>query len=197
LTYHIGDKKMKTHLSAHIVLACLITILTASGVITQNVYAARAGEFHVYVKNWQTEEETDCERDLAAPILTTVTVGTKAISQSRERTISSHSSYRDVSTGAVEAMETNTWREATRAAVRLPKEVPIMQFVIDPGQDQIFQTFLLFNMNPRSRGSEVDVTMQFLSLNNGDVCQFSTSSPDFNDIVVEANVAPVCIIECP
>ncbi len=67
----IGGKKMKTHLSAYIILAGLITILTASGLITKNVYAAR--ELTIVIRNLVTDEKFRCPNPLPPPIIVSAT----------------------------------------------------------------------------------------------------------------------------
>ena len=187
---------MKTHLSALIVLTGIITILTASGLSTKNVYAAdefsSIREFTIVVKNSETDEEFQCPVSLVPPIIAKVSAGASAKAfRPNGLFVSQTSFYRNFDEyGDVASHDFQTWQTNFRHSARTGTR---RTFIINPGSDQIFEAFFTFSTSPTFRTRDLSFRLEFEGLIGGDECQIvaAGADQDYNDLVLEVSVGPI------
>ena len=159
---------MKTHLSGYIILAVIITVLTASGLMTQNVYAAHHA-LTIVVKDLKTDEEFQCPIPLATPIILNISAdaGRKpqhSIGATTSMTIFYRSENIDVNA-------TYYLNIAPHPAVTHPRG-GARDIIIEPGPGQFFEAYLITRAWRTKEPFELRQQLDFVSLEDGEECEF-------------------------
>ena len=164
---------MKTHLSGYIILAVIITVLTASGLMTQNVYAAHHA-LTIVVKDLKTDEEFQCPIPLATPIILNISAdaGRKpqhSIGATTSMTIFYRSESLDVN--ATYYANIAAYNPLSRPPRRGPRDI-----IIEPGPSQFFEAYLITRAWRTNEPVELSQQLDFVSLDDGEECEFAAIS---------------------
>lgn len=162
---------MKTHLSSHIVLTCLITILTASGIIIKNVYSAEH-ELTIVVTDIATDEVFQCP-NLAPPILATFSASAGKDPIRPKGVSTSITSFYKSERGRVDSSVAYYLNITPNNPITIRlHEVP-RDIIIDPGQEQDFEAYLITRAWKTKGPVKLRQQFHFVSLEDGEECEFA------------------------
>ena len=180
---------MRNQLSAHIILACLITILTASGSITKNVYAAgedsRNDEFAIVVVDTDTGVEVTCPSPLLQPIVVTLFPDAKSRSgqpQTARWSVTQLSLADQAGDIIVQSSDFFSWIDRFGGDER--RRTPL-DLVVDPGANQLTKLYIIGGIALRGGKSINYLRIVFSSLANGDECVYATKGAERLKLVAD------------